>query len=54
MTEPLDRPVILGATVLSNFAGTETVTRLARTLEDLQTVPAVAPVCLNHETATTC
>jgi len=41
MTEPLDRPVILDATVLSNYASTDSVTWLATTLEDLQTVPAV-------------
>jgi hypothetical protein len=52
MTEPLDRPVILDATVLSNYAGTDSVTRLAITLEVLQTVPAVAPVYFTHETAT--
>jgi predicted nucleic acid-binding protein len=41
MTEPLDRPIVLDATVLSNFASTDSVTWLATTLEDLQTVPAV-------------
>ena len=41
MTEPLDRPIVLDATVLSNFASTDSVTWLATTLEGLQTVPAV-------------
>ena len=41
MSEPLVRPVVLDATVLSNFASTDSVTWLATTLEDLQTVPAV-------------
>lgn len=54
MTEPLDRPVILDATVLSIYASTDSVTRLARTLDDLQTVPAVDPVYFTHETATAC
>jgi hypothetical protein len=52
MTEPLDRPAILDATALSNYASTDSVTWLATTLEDLQTVPAVAPVCFTHETPT--
>jgi hypothetical protein len=41
MTEPLVRPIVLDATVLSNFASTDSVTWLATTLEGLQTVPAV-------------
>ena len=41
MSEPLVRPIVLDATVLSNFASTDSVTWLAATLEDLQTVPAV-------------
>ena len=41
MSEPLIRPIVLDATVLSNFASTDSVTWLATTLEDLQTVPAV-------------
>lgn len=41
MSEPLVRPIVLDATVLSNFASTDSVTWLATTLEDLQTVPAV-------------
>lgn len=41
MSKPLVRPIVLDATVLSNFASTDSVTWLARTLEHLQTVPAV-------------
>jgi len=41
MSEPLTCPVVLDATVLSNYASTDTVTWLVTTLEDLQTVPAV-------------
>jgi hypothetical protein len=41
MTEPLVRPIVLDATVLSNSASTDSVTWLATTLEALQTVPAV-------------
>jgi len=41
MSEPLVRPIVLDATVLSNFASTDSVTWLTTTLEDLQTVPAV-------------
>ena len=51
MTEPLDRPIVLDATVLSNFASTDSMTWLATTLEYLQTVPAVVPVCFTHQTA---
>jgi hypothetical protein len=42
MTEPLDRPIVFDATVLSNIASTDSVTWLATTHEDLQTVPALA------------
>jgi predicted nucleic acid-binding protein len=41
MSEPFSRPVILDATVLSNYASTDSVTWLATILDDLQTVPAV-------------
>ena len=41
MREPLICPVILNTTVLNNFASTDSVTWLATTLEDPQTVPAV-------------
>ena len=41
MSEPFSRPVILDATVLSNYASTDSVTWLTTTLDDLQTVPAV-------------
>jgi predicted nucleic acid-binding protein len=41
MSEPFSRPVVLDATVLSNYASTESVTWLTTTLENLQTVPAV-------------
>jgi predicted nucleic acid-binding protein len=41
MSEPLDRPVVLDATVLSNYASTDSVTWLATILDALQTVPAV-------------
>ena len=41
MSEPLSRPVILDATVLSNYASTDSVTWLTTTLDGLQTVPAV-------------
>jgi len=41
MSEPFSRPVILDATVLSNFASTDSVTWLATILDDPQTVPAV-------------
>jgi predicted nucleic acid-binding protein len=41
MSEPFSRPVFLDATVLSNYASTESVTWLTTTLGALQTVPAV-------------
>lgn len=41
MSKPFSRPVILDATVLSNYASTDSVTWLATILDDLQTVPAV-------------
>lgn len=41
MSETFSRPVILDATVLSNYASTDSVTWLATILDDLQTVPAV-------------
>ncbi len=41
MSEPVLRPVILDATVLSNFASTESVTWLLSTINGLTTVPAV-------------
>jgi predicted nucleic acid-binding protein len=41
MSEPFSRPVILDATVLSNFSSTDSVTWLATILDNLQTVPAV-------------
>ena len=41
MSEPLVRPIVLDATVLSNFASTDSVMWLATTLKDFQTVPAV-------------
>ena len=41
MSEPFSRPVVLDATVLSNYASTDSVTWLTTTLDDLQTVPAV-------------
>jgi predicted nucleic acid-binding protein len=41
MSQPFSRPVVLDATVLSNYASTDSVTWLATTLDDLQTVPAV-------------
>jgi hypothetical protein len=41
MSEPVSRPVVLDATVLSNYASTDAVSWLTTTLGDLQTVPAV-------------
>ncbi|WP_222912703.1 hypothetical protein [Natrinema sp. SYSU A 869] len=41
MSESFSPPVILDATVLSNFASTESVTWLTSVLENLTTVPAV-------------
>jgi len=41
MSEPVSRPVVLDATVLSNYASTDSVTWLTTTLDDLWTVPAV-------------
>lgn len=41
MSEPFSRPVVLDATVLSNYASTDSVRWLATTLDDPQTVPAV-------------
>ncbi|MXR43019.1 hypothetical protein GRX01_16940 [Halobaculum sp. WSA2] len=41
MSEPFSRPVVLDATVLSNYASTDSVTWLTTTLDTLQTVPAV-------------
>ncbi|MCU4973974.1 hypothetical protein OB955_14670 [Halobacteria archaeon AArc-m2/3/4] len=41
MSESFSRPVLLDATVLSNFASTDSVTWLTSTLEGLSTVPAV-------------
>ena len=41
MSEPFSRPVILDATVLSNYASTDSVTWLATILDDPQAVPAV-------------
>jgi len=39
MSEPVSRPVVLDATVLSNYASTDSVTWLTTTLDDLWTVP---------------
>ena len=41
MSEPPVRPIVIDATVLSNYASTDSVTWLATAFEDLQTVPAV-------------
>lgn len=41
MSEALVRPVVLDATVLSNYASTDSVSWLTTTLDGLQTVPAV-------------
>ncbi|WP_254538424.1 hypothetical protein [Halomarina litorea] len=41
MSESFSRPVVLDATVLSNYASTNSVAWLTTTLDDLQTVPAV-------------
>jgi predicted nucleic acid-binding protein len=41
MSESFSRPVVLDATVLSNYASTNSVSWLTTTLDDLQTVPAV-------------
>ena len=41
MSEPVSQPVVLDATVLSNYASTDSVTWLTTTLDALQTVPAV-------------
>ena len=41
MSERVSRPVVLDATVLSNYASTDSVSWLTTTLDDLQTVPAV-------------
>lgn len=41
MSESFSGPVVLDATVLSNYASTDSVTWLATILNDLQTVPAV-------------
>ena len=41
MSESFSRPVVLDATVLSNYASTDSVSWLTTTLDDLQTVPAV-------------
>jgi predicted nucleic acid-binding protein len=41
MSESFSRPVVLDATVLSNYASTKSVTWLTTTLDALQTVPAV-------------
>lgn len=41
MSEPFSRPVVLDATVLSNYASTDSVSWLTTTLDELQTVPAV-------------
>jgi len=41
MSERVSRPVILDATVLSNYASTDSVSWLTTTLDALQTVPAV-------------
>ena len=41
MSEPPVRPIVLDATVLSNYASTDSVTWLAMAFEDFQTVPAV-------------
>ena len=41
MSERFSRPVVLDATVLSNYASTDSVTWLTTTLNALQTVPAV-------------
>ena len=39
MSEAFSRPVILDATVLSNYASTDAVSWLTTTLDELQTVP---------------
>ncbi|RLM32922.1 hypothetical protein [Haloarcula sp. Atlit-120R] len=41
MSESFSRPVVLDATVLSNYASTDSVSWLTTTLDALQTVPAV-------------
>jgi predicted nucleic acid-binding protein len=41
MSGPFSSPVVLDATVLSNYASTDSVTWLTTTLDALQTVPAV-------------
>lgn len=41
MSGPVSRPVVLDATVLSNYASTASVSWLTTTLDALQTVPAV-------------
>jgi hypothetical protein len=41
MSESFSRPVVLDATVLSNYASTDSVPWLTTTLDALQTVPAV-------------
>ena len=41
MNEAFSRPVVLDATVLSNYASTDSVSWLTATLDELQTVPAV-------------
>jgi len=41
MSGPVSQPVVLDATVLSNYANTDSVSWLTTTLDGLQTVPAV-------------
>lgn len=41
MSEPFSEPVVLDATVLSNYASTDSVSWLTTTLDALRTVPAV-------------
>ena len=41
MSRSVSKPVILDATVLSNYSSTDSVSWLTTTLDDLQTVPAV-------------
>jgi predicted nucleic acid-binding protein len=41
MSEAFSRPVVLDATVLSNFASTDSITWLTATFDGLMTVPAV-------------
>jgi len=41
MSKLVSQPVVLDATVLSNYASTDSVTWLTTTLDNLQTVPAV-------------